>query len=615
MSKAERAALLTDLATCELRLGALDGAREFAASALMMVPGYRRALELQTELAGADPHALAAAKRALIAAAGSDDEKARLLTEIGDLHAERLHDGAGAVAAWSEALELRPRDHKLLHKCLDTHVAARAWPAALELLERLIAVEEVTAVRAKYRHAAALIWRDELGRPDHAAAQLRQALDDDPTLERAAVALEPLYQGAGAWRELSQLYRRWLKTLGPESPGDADGHNHERLRIWGALGELFADKLDEPETARAALEVALALDRGNLERRKRFADVCAQARAVDQAIAEHQTILHKEKSRVASYRALKQLYGQGLERDKALACAAALVFLGQGDAEDNAHAAEARKLPFATAHRPLGDDGWARLVHPDEDRLLDRLFLLVGPTVVAAQAQPHKGHGLVRKEQVGPGADRSYAKALAYVTSTLDVARPEAYVRPEQREPVVFVACVDGRELVPVFLLGSPLVGERRNEVEQVFELARRAAHLRPERLLRLALPHAQPVAQVIEAAMALAEGGARGGLAAALERSLPPPQLAELQAIGGALRQAGVRADEAAAQWWRATDLTGSRVGLALAGELAACARLLASENQPVGTAPTKERLLDLAWSSVTEELFTVRRGLGLVV
>jgi hypothetical protein len=148
-----------------------------------------------------------------------------------------------------------------------------------------------------------------------------------------------------------------------------------------------------------------------------------------------------------------------------------------------------------------------------------------------------------------------------------------------------------------------------------VFELARRAAHLRPERLLRLALPHAQPLAQIIEAVLALAEGSARGAVAAALERSLLPPQLLEVQAIGTALRQANVRPDEAAAQWWRATDLTGSRVGLALAGELATCARLLASENQPVGTAPTKERLLDLAWSSVTEELFTVRRGLGLVV
>jgi hypothetical protein len=361
--------------------------------------------------------------------------------------------------------------------------------------------------------------------------------------------------------------------------------------------------------------VALALDRGNLERRKRFADVCMAARAVDQAVTEHQTILRLEKSRIASYRALKQLYGMGLERDKALACASALVFLGQGDAEDAAQAAEARKLPFATAHRPLGDDGWARLVHPDEERLLDRLFLLVGPTVVAAQAQAHKAHGLNRKEQLGPGADRSYAKALAYVTSILDVPRPEAYVRPEQREPLVFAACLDGRELVPAFILGAPLVGDRRNEVEQVFELARRAAHLRPERLLRLALPHAQHVAQVIEAAMTLSEGGARGGLAAALERALPPPQLAEVQVIGAALVKSCTRADEAAAQWWRACDLTGSRVGLALAGDLAACARLLASENQPVGTAPTKERLLDLAWSSVTEELFTVRRCLGLVL
>jgi tetratricopeptide (TPR) repeat protein len=617
MTPAERAELFADLATCELRLGAAQSAREFVASALDVDPAHRRSLLLQAQLAAHDPAALIEAKRAL-AVEANEDEQLRLLIEIGDLYADALGDPDRAVGAWGEALELRPRDHKLLHKCLDAYVAERAWPQALEMLERLIAVEEVSTVRAKYRHAAALIWRDELGRPDRAAALFREALDDDPALERSTIALEELCKKTHDWKELARLYRRWLKQIGPESTDGADGKNPERLRIWTALGELLITELGEPETARAALEVALAFDRGNLERHKRFADVCVQAHAFEQAIVAHQHILRHEKNRILSYRALKHLYIQTMEREKSIACSYALNFLRKGEPDDAGRVAEHKQLPFATARRALADDGWGRIIHPDEDRLLDLLFAIVGPTVVANQAQPHKAFGLSRKDAIG-AADRSYAKALAYVTHTFDVAIPEAHIKPEQREPVVFANCIDGRELVPVFILGAPLVGERRKETEQVFELARRAVHLRPERLLRLALPHPQPIAHVIDAAMALADGMGSGAdvvrTAAALERALPPQHLEQVKAIGGKLREAGVRADDAALAWLRATDLTGSRAGLALAGDLETCARLLASEGQPAGAAPPTERLLDLVWSSVTEEMFAVRRSLGLLI
>src|SRR5262249_49975263 len=142
---------------------------------------------------------------------------------------------------------------------------------------------------------------------------------------------------------------------------------------------------------------------------------------------------------------------------------------------------------------------------PDEDRLIDCLFALVGPTIAAGHAQTHKLAGLNRKEAIEADDRRSFAKALRYVATTLDVAMPEAYERPEQREPLIFANVVDGMSLVPVFQMGAPLVGDRRRETEQVFELARKATLVRPERLLRMATPHPQQIGHVMEAAIALA--------------------------------------------------------------------------------------------------------------
>jgi tetratricopeptide (TPR) repeat protein len=582
LSTEERVELFSEMGRCELRLGARQGAREFLQRALELDPTHRPSLLAQVELGQSDPESLIEAKKALLVTA-SPDEQVRLLGEIGDLYLAKLGDSSRAIGAWAEALELRADDHKLLHKILDVYVEDRAWAQALEMLERLIAVEKLPSVRARYRHTAGLICRDELKRSADAAAHLRGALDDDSTLDRAWQALEQCYTEQQEWKELARVYRGLLKRLGPESPGDADGQNRERLRVWSALGDVCWHELGERESALAALEVALGFDRGNLDRHKRLADLYVQAGAehFEQSIAEHQHVLRAEKNRVLSYRALKHLYIQTGQRDKSLSCSWALEILHKGEVDDTRKVAEYKRRPFATARRALSDDQWARLAHPDEDRLLDALFAIVGPTILATQAQPHKALGLVRKEAISDDDPHSYKKALEYVATTFDVPLPEAYARPEQKEPVLFANCIDERVLVPVLLLGAPLVASKRHEAELVFELARRLAHLRPERVLRLALPHPQPLAHVIDAAMALAgeqEGEQPateelGRTVVGMERTLPPGALEQVAAIGRKLRQNGTRSDAAALGWLHASDLTALRAGWVMTGDLETCA------------------------------------------
>jgi tetratricopeptide (TPR) repeat protein len=622
LTPAEHVELFSQMGRCELMLGAREAARELLLRALELDPTHRPSLLAQIELAD-DPRAQIEAKRALLAAA-SPDERFKLLGEIGELHLTRLQEPSEAIAAFNEALAIRPDDHRLLHRVLDGHVERSAWPEALGVLERLTEVEKDDAVRARYRLTAALICRDELARRDLAGGHLRAALDDDPGLERASTALEQLYAAEENWRELARLYRGRLKRLGPESPADADGKNLERLRVWSALGDLCWEKLGDRESAQAALEVALSFDRDNVERHKRLADLYVQLgpATFGRSIAAHQRVLAGEKGRVLSMRALKHLYIQTQQREKALMCACALELLQKGDDHDARKVAAYRQRPFATARGVLNDESWARLQHPDEDRLLGQLLGIVGGTVAAGQALPHKAFELVREDALAADDAHSYAKVLRYVAHVLDVPVPEAYVRPEQREPVVFANCLDGAELVPVVLLGAPLVGDRRSHVEQVFELARVLAHLRPERLLRLATPHPHSIAHVIEAAMALGaeiEGEPEatdvvGRTVLGLKRALPPIELERVAAIGVKLRALGSRPDAAALRWLQAADLTGLRAGWALVGDLSTCARLVAAEGQPAGTLPPKQRLLELVWSTMTEEMFAVRRALGLM-
>ena len=618
----ERVELFYQLGNCELKTDKKDTAKEWLARALELDPTHRPSLLLQVEFGEAQPESVIDAKKALLATANIE-EKLKLLGEIGDLYLDKLEDPPLAVGAYREALELRPDHQRLLHKCLDVYVEQKAWANALEMLERLIAIEKHPTVRAKYRHAAGLICRDELGKTEQAAKLLSESLDDDPSLDRSAVALEELLKERQDWKELARYYRKSLKRLGGET---SDGKNGERLRNWSALGEVCLDKLGERESAVAALEVALTFDGNNLDRHKQLADLYVQAGPdrFDKAIVEHQFLLRHEKQRIVSYRSLKHLYIQTGQREKATHLSYALTFLKKAEPDDAKYVAEMKARPFATARRALNDEAWGRLAHPDEDRYIGALFGLLGPVLAASQAQPHKQVGLQRKEAVSLDAPdaRSWVKAIRYVTSIFAVTAPEVYARPEQKEAFTFVNCIDKTTLVPVWLAGAPLTGDKRPERELAFEVARRAALLRPERFLRWVLPQPGQLAHIIDAAMALAtemddKRESTGDVAKttqSIRRALPPPQLEQVAALGRRLKQSGVKAEAAALAWLQATDLTASRAGLVMGGDLETCARFVASEQAGSLALPPTQRLLDLIWSSVTEDLFAVRKHLGLM-
>ena len=195
-------------------------------------------------------------------------------------------------------------------------------------------------------------------------------------------------------------------------------------------------------------------------------------------------------------------------------------------------------------------------------------------------------------------------------------------MRADQKDAVQFANCIDGRTLVPVFSLGAPLVGEGRQQKEQLFELARRCAHLRPERFVRFILPQPQQLGHIIDAAMALAETpadkspptGEMGKTMMGMRRALQPQQLENVAAIGRKLRADGTKPEEAALKWLQATDLTAIRAAYVMTGDLETTARLVAAEPQPATALPATQRLLDLVWSSATEELFAVRKHLGML-
>jgi tetratricopeptide (TPR) repeat protein len=549
----ERAEALCQLALAACAKGEIAAARPRLTQAVQLVPGHRRARLTQVAIDGHAPATIA------------------LL---------------GGVA-------LAPTDHGVLHRILDRCEAERAWPEAAAVLARLIEIESVPAHRARYHYAAGAICREELGRSDEALAHFLAALDDEPGHAPSLQAAEALVRDKGDAGELLGFCMRELGRLGPECQ---DGRRGERLRLWRTVAELCLDRLNDRQGGITALEVAVELDPDDAERRALLAALVAETGpdGRERAIGEHRELLRRERGQVGSYRAIAGLLTELGDADGAAS---------HERAADLVAGASVAALVSPPAARALTAETWARLRHPDVERLLDVLFAAATPALAAVLPPPGRAVPL-RRGTVPPTDERPVARALARVCKTFGLALPKAMARPELAAPASFQLVRRGRHLIPELLLGPALLGQD-DEARAAADLAMVLVDLRPERFARL-VADAAALARVVDAAIALGTGqSSSAGVAATLAllgATLTPILRDQVSTCGLRLHERGVRGETAAPAWLAATERAAARAALVVADVVPIWRSLEAR-------GASRERLEDLAWSSVDEGVREARR------
>src|SRR5205807_2028921 len=80
----------------------------------------------------------------------------------------------------------------------------------------------------------------------------------------------------------------------------------------------------------------------------------------------------------------------------------------------------------------------------------------------------------------------------------------------------------------------------------------------------------------------------------------------AQVLAIAGRLRERSIDPVRAALGWLASTDRAADRIGLVITGDLPICVRVL--ERERTNATGEVNRIVELVWSSVTEEVLGVR-------
>jgi hypothetical protein len=377
-----------------------------------------------------------------------------------------------------------------------------------------------------------------------------------------------------------------------------EGRRGERLRLWDALAELCL-QLGRREDAVTAFEVALTLAPDDLPRRQRLADfyLDADPKHYPDAIVQHQLVLRSNKRRMASYEALRLLYKRTNELEKARACDDALSIIGMHVVDEKIEALFGRAITNVQpgASRTLSNEDWLALSRFDIDQQLTALFAIVAPAFAAERARLRPPPAMPALQEV----PTPIANAILQVASVFGIAAPPVLLDRDQVNPCGLAMRTRDGALVPVLVMGRTALDSLIDDKELAFTLARQLADLRSDRIARLFCPKSGDLTQIIEIAMA---PNNESPTARALAASLPAHELDQMRSIGARLRERGIDPARAALEWLAATERAADRIGFVVIGDIATCVRVLERDQSE------ENRILELVWSSITEEVLAAR-------
>jgi tetratricopeptide (TPR) repeat protein len=612
----------------KLKTGERAKAINMFEKALEIQPGHRPTLEALIEIytAANDWEAVIRQRRALLAHSDDVTRKLEIQQQIIDIYRTKLQNPQKAIAAYLEALEFKPADHKLLHDVLDLFTETKQWKKGVEILLKLAGLE-TGKLRAKYLEAAGNITNYELHAADDAIELYNQALDEDPDNLKTFERIDKILTSKKDWKSQERAYRRMIKRMGQDVGTE---RRQTQVALWHALGEIYRSRLKDFRAAAQAFEVAVELEPGALARRQILAELyqLLGPESYERAIAEYRAIVRRTDDlnvMGTHLKTLRRLYADLGQYDRAWCVASVLAFLRKADPEEQRFFEQYRPKNFARAKARLTEELWQRnIYHPEEDRLISHVLAAVSFPVMAIRAREHKDWGLKRKDRRDPSTDQLlFSKVFNYVAQVLAVAPPELYLRPESPGELDMANAREKSQLVPSFVVGSGLL-QGRPEKDLAYVIGKRLTLMRPEHLVRW--PHVVPtVAElrvVFLAALKLVQPQvpikpelqqAVGQYLALLRKTVPPQLMEQLASVVQRFIETKAEADLHV--WSNAVDYTATRAGYLMCGDLDVAARLVQTEPVAVGSVEPKEKIRDLIQWTVSEEYFALREHLGLTI
>ena len=210
--------------------------------------------------------------------AGSAEERARALAEIGRICGTELDDPDQALVAYARALCETPLEEDYARE-IERLAGANAerWKETLEAIAEGTKNEALSSTERNALLGWAGRWYDQrLGRADTALLAYQQIVASDPANEAASEGLASIYRRAQQWPELAAL----LLTQADAAVNPSKGRDRKT-----EAAELFETKLNDVQRARDLYAAVLAEDPGHTKAGDALARIAERTGDFDTLIA------------------------------------------------------------------------------------------------------------------------------------------------------------------------------------------------------------------------------------------------------------------------------------------------------------------------------------------
>jgi hypothetical protein len=338
-------------------------------------------------------------------------------------------------------------------------------------------------------------------------------------------------------------------------------------------------------------------------------DVAAHERLADRLLAEgideaaldeleSATVL--EPTRVSLYEKMFASHRRSGRTDAALLGALALEALGAADVDVDVQMLidQFRVVTPVKARSALDARAWEDLVAPGSDPVLTALFAAIEPAAIAARVDELREQRrlvpLDPADRLSETSTASVGRTFQWAARVLSVSCPYLYVRDD----VAAIETIPALE--PSIGLG-PSVVSGQSAKDLAFLAGRHLTYHRPGQQVVLYYPTREELTTLLLAAAQVAmpkaaaptDDPAVRALRARLARHIEPGDKAALIQAVRALDARGGNA--ALGAWMSSVELTASRAGLLLAGDLATAIALVLVESRDVASIPLEFRVGDL--------------------
>jgi tetratricopeptide (TPR) repeat protein len=559
---------------------------------------------------------VAAYKRQILDGVFDEEERFKLLGEIGDVWSEKEKNSPKAIEALEEALQYKPQDHVLLHKLLQLYQSSGDWQKMVDTLQTIADMETAPERKARYFYTMAQLYRDKLEDPDRAVELFNGSLDQNPQFLEAFERINKILTQDKNWRQLERNYRKMIHRIAGK------GNNDLEFQLWHQLGLIYRDRIIEVETAIEAFKMASTLHPEDLMERQILSELYESTERFDEAIGEQRSILEQDPLRVEPYRALYRLYLHKQTYDEAWCVASAMAFMRKADAEEQRFFEDYKPAGMLAVRGRLSNDHWVRhLFHPDENLYLSKIFEMIAAAALQAKiAQLKMQNKLpvlnVKFKQDPASSTVTFAKTFGWAGQVLGIASPELYVRNDVPGSVVAVPSIP-----PASVAGQTVLSGFTPQ-ELAFLCGKHLASYRGEHYIRTLFPTQAELTIMLFAGVMIAAPSTPmpqdiakqvETTARELAKYMEPVQLEGLRAVVKRFIEDGAKAN--VRRWSQAVELTACRSGLLVSGDLEIAKKILAAEPTVPGDLTAAEKMKELLVFSVSEHYTALRKALGVAI